>query len=200
MPTTNQLSGHTDRARVGGSGFTVFTWANSPILYARQISHQSPQPVGPGPVPIHPMDTPYPVEIITPQAAGVGNITLELYEHFGSQVWERLSGLGKSSGDGPVDIVGIYKAVANTDKPIRVFKYIKPPKIRGRQMKPYTEEYHNVIVAAIEDGETIEVGTMEVLKQLQLQYTHMTRGGRNNALSNLTIGNDSSTTPPTNYR
>jgi hypothetical protein len=197
---TNQLVGSTDRARIAGSGFTVFTWANSPILYARQVSHQSPQPVGPGPVSIHPMDTPYPVEIITPQAASAGTITLDLYELFGSQVWERLAGLGKATGDGPVDIVGIYKAIANTAKPIRVFKYVKPPSIRGRQMRPYTEEYHNVIVASVEDGETIEVGTMEVLKQVQLQYTHMTRGGRNNVLNNLNVGRDSSTSPPSRYR
>ena len=113
---------------------------------------------------------------------------------------ERLAGLGKATGDGPVDIVGIYKAIANTAKPIRVFKYVKPPSIRGRQMRPYTEEYHNVIVASVEDGETIEVGTMEVLKQVQLQYTHMTRGGRNNVLNNLNVGRDSSTSPPSRYR
>lgn len=200
MSKDNILRGHTDRARVAGSGFTVFSWGTDPILYARQISHMSPQPVGPGPVPIHPMDTPYPVEIITPQAASMGTITLELYEHFGSQVWERLEHLGKSNGRGPVDIVGIFKAVANAARPIRVFKYVRPPMIRGRKMEPYTEEYHNVIVAAIEDGETIEVGTMEVLKQLQLNYTHMTRGGRNDVLQNVNLGNDSTVRPPTQYR
>lgn len=200
MSNNNILSGHTDRARVAGSGFTVFAWGKDPILYARQISHMSPQAVGPGVVPIHPMDTPYPVELITPQAASMGTITLELYEHFGSQVWERLAGLGKENGRGPVDIVGIYKAIANTERPIRVFKYVRPPKIRGRQMAAYTEEYHNVVVAAIEDGETIEVGTMEVLKQLQLNYTHMTRGGRNDVLQNITLGNDSTVRPPSQYR
>jgi hypothetical protein len=190
----DDLVGARNRARIGGSGFTVFTWDNKPILFARQISHQSPSPVGAGTVPIHPMDEPYPVELITPQAASMGTITLELYELYGGQVWERLAGYlggdpkGSStvkndsviaSGKGPVDIVGIFNAVANTPNPIRIVKYVKPPQIRGKTMKPYTEEYHNCVISQVLDGETIEVGTMEVLKQITVNYTYMTRGNRN---------------------
>lgn len=199
MSIDNQLKGNTDRARVGGSGFTVFRWNSQPILYAQQISHQSAQPVAP-PSAIHPMDTAYPVEIITSQAASMGTITLRLYEHFGSQVWEQLSGLGRGSGRGPVDIVGVMKAVANAAKPIQVFKYIRPPSIRGKKMPPYTEEYHNVVISSIEDGEIIEIGTMEVLKTIEMNYTHITRGGRNNVLNDLNMGRDSGTNPPTSYR
>src|SRR3954462_4057207 len=104
------LNGVRNRARVAGSGFTAFLWDNKPILFARQISHQSPTPVGPGTVPIHPMDEPYPVELITPLAASMGTITLELYDLYGSKVWERLATyLGKrvtsesSTPTGPVD-------------------------------------------------------------------------------------------------
>lgn len=200
---TNQLEGSRNRARVGGSGFTVFAWNNKPILFARQISHQSPAPVGPGTVPIHPMDTPYPVELITPQAATMGTITLELYEVYGSNVWERLAGLGDSTGSGPVDIVGIFKTVADMKSPVRIFKYIRPPSIRGKIMTPYTEEYHNCVVSQVMDGETIEVGTMEVLKQMVVNYTHLTRGGRNDVLTRTNLGSgahDSSVTPPEAYQ
>ena len=199
----NELTGRRNRARVGGSGFTVFAWENKPILFARQVSHQSPAPVGPGTVPIHPMDTPYPVELITPMAATMGTITLELYELYGSQVWERLRGLGDRNGKGPVDIVGIFKQVANLNKPVRIFKYIRPPSIRGRRMTPYTEEYHNCVVSQVMDGETIEVGTMEVLKQMVINYTHITRGGRNDVLRKTNLGNgahDSTVDPPDRYR
>jgi hypothetical protein len=190
----DDLKGAKNRARVGGSGFTVFTWDNKPILFARQISHISPTPVGAGTVPIHPMDEPYPVELITPQAASMGTLTLELYELYGAQVWERLAGylggdpnatsaLGSDGvtgkGKGPVDIVGIFNAVANASEPIRIIKYVKPPQIRGRTMKPYTEEYHNCVISTVQDGETIEVGTMEIMKQLVVNYTYMTRGFRN---------------------
>lgn len=184
----NQLNGK-DRARTGGSGFTVFTWDSHPILYARQISHQSPTPVGPGTTPIHPMDTPYPVELITPQATTMGTLTLELYELYGSNVWERLAGLGRNSGEGPVDLVGIFKAIATSENPVRIFKYIRPP-LHGskRLVDPYTEEYHNCVVSQLVDGETIEVGTMEVLKQMVINYTHITRGGRNDVLKKTNLG------------
>src|SRR3954464_292066 len=79
-----------NRVRVGGSGFTVFTWQSQPIGFARQIGHTSPAPVGPGPVAIHPIDEPYPIQVITPAAAGMGTLTLELYELYGGKVWDRL--------------------------------------------------------------------------------------------------------------
>lgn len=197
----NELSGRRNRARVGGSGFTVFAWMNKPILFARQISHQSPAPVGPGTVPIHPMDTPYPVELVTPMAATMGTITLELYELYGSNVWERLQSLAgnnKNSSNGPVDIVGIFKAVSNTSKPITIFKYIRSPSIRGKPFDTYTEEYHNCVVSQVADGETIEVGTMEVLKTMTVNYTHITRGGRNDVLKRGNLGADNLVAPPEN--
>lgn len=195
----NELSGRRNRARVGGSGFTVFAWMNKPILFARQISHQSPAPVGPGTVPIHPMDTPYPVELVTPMAATMGTITLELYELYGSNVWERLAGLAGDNGNGsngPVDIVGIFKAVSNMGQPITIFKYVRSPSIRGEPFKTYTEEYHNCVVSQVNDGETIEVGTMEVLKQMVVNYTHITRGGRNDVLTRGNLGADNLVAPP----
>lgn len=191
----DDLKGARNRARVGGSGFTVFTWDNKPILFAQQISHTSPAPVGPGTVAIHPLDEPYPVELITPQAASMGTIVLELFELYGAQVWERLAsylggdpnadsatGFGDGvtgKGNGPVDIVGVFNAVANAKEPIRIIKYIKPPQIRGRTMKPYTEEYHNCVISNVSDSETIEVGTMQITKQIAVNYTYMTRGFRN---------------------
>lgn len=171
-----------NRVRVGGSGFTVFHWRNQPLAFARQVAHTSPAPVGPGPVPIQPMDAPYPVQVITPAAAGMGSLTLELYELYGAQVWERLgtTAAQATGGDfnGAVDIVNIFRTQAALRDPIHVVKYIKPPVLRGRQMPAYTEEYHNVVITNVLDGETIEVGTMEVLKQITIGYTHMTRGGR----------------------
>jgi|GEM_PF-2012475 len=190
----DELIGARNRARVAGSGFTVFTWDNKPILFAQQISHSSPAPVSAGVVEIHPMDEPYPVELITPQAATMGTIVLDLYELYGAQVWERLASyLGgdpagtstvrsdsiSGAGKGPVDIVGVFNAVANSVNPIRIVKYVKPPSIRGKSMKPYTEEYHNCVISNVEDSETIAIGTMEIVKRLTVNYTYMTRGGRN---------------------
>lgn len=182
----------TNRGRIGGSGYTVFAWDNgeagslTPLGFARQVSHQSPTPVGPGTVPIHPMDEPYPVELITPMATTMGTVTLEFYELFGESVWIQLAGLSGTkadASDAPVDLAGIFRAVANADKPIRIVKFIREPKRGKRGGKVYTEEYNNCVVSQLMDGETIEVGTMEVLKQIVVNYTHVTKdGGRNGLL------------------
>lgn len=185
----NRVGAKRGRARVGGSAFTVFTWNSNPILYARQISHQSPTPVGPGTTPIHPMDTPYPIELITPQALTMGTLTLELYELYGSNVWERLDAtLGRKSGEGPVDLAGIFQSMAARSDPVRIVKYIRPPKLSGAQHHAYTEEYHNCVISQVMDGETIEVGTMEVLKTMVVNYTHITRNAKNQMLTRSTLG------------
>ncbi len=167
------LLGATSRARVGGSGATYFSWDGNLIAFARQIQHTSPRPVA-DPAPIHPLDSPYPVEIITPLAAGMGTLSVELYELYGQQAWDRLKWIA-----GSVDIVEIFYRVANTPNPITMVKYIKPPRIRGKTMLPYTYEYHNCVITDVGDGETIEVSTMEVLKTVTVAYTHVTRGGKN---------------------
>jgi len=171
-----------NRVRVGGSAFTVFRWEGVPLAYCRQVAHTSPTPVGPGPVPIQPMDARYPLQVITPAAAGMGTLTLDMYELYGAQVWERL-GTSSTQGSGgifsgAIDIVDIFVRQAAARNPIQVVKYIKPPQLRGRTFQAYTEEYHNVVVTNVIDGETIEIGTMEVPKQITLAYTHLTRGGK----------------------
>lgn len=180
MADTNTFN----RVRVGGSAFTVFRWGGTALAFCRQVAHTSPTPVGPGAVPIQPMDARYPVQVITPAAAGMGTLTLEMYELYGQQVWERLgvdTATANGTGgifNGAVDIVDVFVTQAALKDPIQVVKYINPPKLRSRSIPPYTEEYHNVVVTNIVDGETIEVGTMEILKQITLAYTHMTRGGK----------------------
>lgn len=162
------------RYRVGGSGFTVFVWDSQPIASARQIVHQSPQPVGPGPVPIHPLDAARPLEVITPRAVGMGTLVLEFYEIYGEKVWERLKTFaGTRSGSQPIrDLADIFRVVSDTPKPIDLIKVVRPPK--GSSVPTYMEQYHNCVITNLADGETIEVGTMEILKQITVAYTRVT--------------------------
>lgn len=173
MATNNLPGNSTSRARLGGSGFTVFTWDQKIIAFARQIAHVSPTPVGAGPTPIHPMDEPYPVEIITPAASNIGTLTLTLYELYGQKVWERLTDL-----TGLVDLVDIFIEVAKRKNPVTMVKFVRPPTLGGKKISAYTEEYHNCVITNVLDGETIAVGTMEVEKQITVAYTHMTRNNR----------------------
>jgi hypothetical protein len=183
-----------NRARVGGSGFTIFTFAGQPIAFAQQVSETSPVPVGPGPVAIHPLDEPYPVQVITPAASGMGSLTLNLYELYNEKVWDRLAadvgstskspfgGVGsndiKTGGglfDGAVDLVDVFIRQAEFDGSLNVVKYIRPPVLSGRAGLPYAEQFHGCIITNIVDGDNIEVGTMEVIKQVTVAYRFKTR-------------------------
>lgn len=162
------------RTRVGGSGFTAFTWMGQPIAFCRQIAHTSPTPVGPGPTPIHPLDEAYPLEIITPAAQNMGTLTLELYELYNQKVWDQLSIIA-----GSIDLVNIFIRVAAHEHPITVTKVINPPTLGGKAGKPYSDIFHRCVITNVEDGETIEIGTMEVTKRITVAYAYMssTRDG-----------------------
>lgn len=188
-----------NRVRVGGSGFTIFTFAGQPIAFAEQIAHTSPQPVA-APVAIHPMDEPYPVQVITPAAASMGSLTLRLYELYDEKVWDRLGAYidGKSNPSpfdgvssnnlaleqggilkGAVDIVDIFIRIAEQNPgDVNVVKYIRPPLISGTSSAPYSEQYHGCVITDVQDGEQIGVGTMEVTKIVTVAYTHITRGSK----------------------
>lgn len=187
----------TNRARVAGSGFTIFTFAGQPIAFAQQIAETSPTPVGPGPVAIHPLDEPYPVQVITPAASGMGSLTLNLYELYNEKVWDRLAadvngvatnpfgGVGSndintSSGifDGAVDLVDVFIRQAEYSGALNVVKYIRPPIIGGRKGQPYAQQYHGCVITNITDGDTIEVGSMEVIKTVTVAYRFTTRNDR----------------------
>lgn len=172
MPFSRNLP---NRTRVGGSGFTAFFWRSEPIGFCRQIAHTAPTPVGPGPTPIHPLDEPYPIDIVTPAAQNIGTLTLELYELYNQKVWDQLALVA-----GSIDLVNIFIKVAAERDPITLVKVISPPKLRGQAGKAYSDRFHNCVITNVEDGETIEVGTMEVTKRITVAYTHMTRDGYDN--------------------
>jgi hypothetical protein len=186
-----------NRARVGGSGFTIFTFAGQPIAFAQQVAETSPTPVGPGPVAIHPLDEPYPVQVITPAASGMGSLTLNLYELYNQKVWDRLAAdvegqvsnpfggvnsndINVNNGvfDGAVDLVDVFIRQAEYSGNLNVVKYIRPPMIGGRKGQPYAQQYHGCVITNITDGDTIEVGTMEVIKQVTVAYRFTTRNDR----------------------
>lgn len=166
------------RARVGGSGFTTFNWqdGNSVQLLgvAESVTVNPVQPVA-QPVSIQPINAQRPIEIITPGAHTNGTITLTLTELYGESVWQRISTLARSQ-----DIVDIMRTLNAINSPIQVQKVIKPGHAPDTR---YTETFFGVVVASVEDnGETIEIGTMNIPKQMTLWYTHSLKswinGGR----------------------
>jgi hypothetical protein len=170
MASYSSALGH--RTRVGGSGFTAFFWQHKPIGFCRQIAHTAPTAVGAGPTPIQPLDEPYPIDIVTPAAQTVGTLQLELYELYNMKVWDQLAIIA-----GSVDIVNVFIKVAASPTPIQVVKVVQPPTLTGSKAPTYFDIFHNCVITAVEDGETIEIGTMEITKRITVMYTHTTRSG-----------------------
>jgi len=158
------------RVRVGGSGFTTFHWRNNLIGWAENVTVNPVQPVA-QPVAIQPLNAQRPIEIITPGAHANGTITLTLTELYNQSVWQRLSDLTGSN-----DIVDIMRTIAAIDQGITLTKIIRPGAFNTTNDDPTTfkhETFFNVVVASVEDqGETIDVRTMELNKQMTLWYTH----------------------------
>jgi hypothetical protein len=158
------------RARVGGSGFTVFQWKDTAgthlIGFAENVTVNPVQPVA-APVPIQPLNAQRPLEIITPGAHKEGTITLTLTELYDAAIWQRFAVLARSQ-----DIVDIMRTLAAQDQAVQVTKTIKPG-YRQPGDGQYSETFFGVVVASIEDtGETIDVTTMRVDKPMTLMYTH----------------------------
>lgn len=195
--------------RRGGSGFTIFTMNSKPIAFCQQVQHTSPQPVGQGVSAIQPMDEPYPIEIITPAAAGMGQIVLNLIELFGSnglcsKVWDRL-GTGSGSNTQPFgtgfqntdqfnnlsapgdfttsgsagDIVDIFIRQAQlSPTQMQIVQIIRPPTNAGNAPGPYFIQYVGCVITNVQDGEQIDVGTLEIIKQITVAYRYSARDGQ----------------------
>lgn len=175
------------RTRQGGSAFTVFLWQGNVIGFANQVATVSPTPVA-NPTPIQPIDSPYPVEIVTPAASTIGTMTLQLTELYNQKVWERLAGLS-----GSPNLVNIFIRMAsfgltNQGQGISLAKLVSPPPLQGVNPAQgnidgqitsnipgqYGEIYQNVVITNVEDGETITIGTVLLNKNITIAYTNYT--------------------------
>lgn len=176
--------------RVGGSRWTTFEWDGQPIAHLNQLAHTSPTAVA-TPVAIQPLDARRPLEVITPNAIGMGTLVLEVVELYGSAIWQELVSLaatveaqgnitnnsnqatptaaGESSNNG-TDLADIFNAIASTADPISVVKYVQPP--QGSKVSPYYTHFFNCVISDFQDDETITIGTMQIYKQLTINYTH----------------------------
>lgn len=172
--------------RVGGSGFTVFTWEGKPIGFAQAVAHQSPQPVAP-PEAIQPMDQRYPLQIITPAALGPGTLQLQMYEMYNRKVWDRIMEVVDSKHKGGFnrlstynDLVEVFIRLANIGRGITCSKIIYAPNEAGNRSRYSAENYHNATITDIRDDEDIDIGRMSIIKAMTIQYTKMTRSHANN--------------------
>lgn len=158
------------RVRVGGSGFTVFQWKDNSgthiIGFAQNVTVNPVQPVAP-PVAIQPLNAQRPLEVVTPGAHGVGTITLTLTELYGEAIWQRMSILAGSQ-----DIVDVMRTMTAQGNGVTITKTVRPGHLRPGQGH-YSETFFGIAVADIEPaGESIQIDTMQLDKQMTLWYTH----------------------------
>jgi len=182
--TTSTIIDQPQNFRVGGSGFTAFWWLGQPIAFAQSVANQSPQPVA-APVAIQPLDQEYPMQILVPAAIGPGTLQVQLFELYGSKVWDTImaitdSSIANQAGSLPRynDLAEVFLRLSGLGTPINASKIIYPPNTGlrgGPKVRHFAELYHNIMITDIRDDETIQIGTMEVVKNMTIQYTRMTR-------------------------
>jgi hypothetical protein len=182
----NNTSNLPSTFRVGGSGFTAFHWMGNVIGFAQAVGEQSPQPVA-QPVAIQPLDQARPMQILVPAAIGAGSLQLQMFEMYNSAVWDRIMQITDNSSNNQNGIPknGIYNDLADVflrlsaiGKGISASKIVYPPNagVRGGpKVRHYAEQFHNCTITDIRNDETIQIGTMEVVKSMTVMYTHMTR-------------------------
>jgi hypothetical protein len=172
--------------RVGGSGFTAFYWNNKVIAFAQRVSVRSPQPVV-NPSVIQPLDARYPIQVITPGAITEGYLEVELLELYNSKIWDAMIEAATGNESRANDLADVFYTMAAVGQAISAVKMIVPPSaLQGEQaLKPYGEIYHNCVITSINDGETIDVRSMEVVKGLTIAFTHATRTDINTTPSDI---------------
>jgi len=181
----NNISNTPKTFRQGGQGFTAFHWLGSVIGFAQSVGHQSPQPVA-APSAIQPLDQAHPMQILVPPAVGPGTLQVQLFELYNSAVWDDIMRITDNSksvnqiGAKAIynDLADIFLRLSAIGKGITASKIVYPPNagVRGGpKVRHYAEQYHNCMITDIRNDETIQIGTMEVIKSMTIQYTYMKR-------------------------
>jgi hypothetical protein len=158
--------------RVGGSGFTWFTFRGSVVAFAQALTIASPAPVADAAV-VQPLNFRRPAEIVTPRAIGAGTLTVTGWEVWNASVWHRLTGLADAS-----DLADVFQIMWNTgNNDLTASVVVDPPVGKGTGGKKYFRTYHGIKITNIDDSEQIDITTMLLQKTVTFMYTYMTSQG-----------------------
>lgn len=151
------------RARNFGSNYTTFRYAGKSIAYLEIVNDSGQAPVAPYQA-IHPLGYRNPQEIVTARAIGEGTLTLSIRELWHQEIWQQMAGLA-----GSVDIIDVFQALANQVNYVTCTKIITPP-----DGKKYGKTYHRCTIVNIGDGESFDITSLSLAKQMTIAYTHTT--------------------------
>jgi hypothetical protein len=154
--------------RVVGSGYTTLEYAGRPIAYLDNFVDSGQRsfagPGGGGVEPIIPLGAQRPIEIVTARVLGPGTITAGIIELWNAPIWYQLSGLA-----GRRTLIDLWAALRASPNPVTCRTLINPPNSPRRG-----KVFHGCVITAIDDGETVAIGTLSVTKNIQITYTHHT--------------------------
>ena len=150
-------------ARNFGSSYTTFRYNGANIAYLQGVRDSGQSFVAQAQA-VQPLGNTYPAEIVAPRALGAGTIALSITELWHHEIWEQLAGLA-----GTTDLVQIVNRLASQGQAVSCTKIITPP--TGAK---YGKTYHGCVITDIQDGESFDITTITMPKQITLMYTHKT--------------------------
>lgn len=152
-------------ARVGGSGFTWFTFRGTIVGWAQSLGYTSPQPVA-EPATIQPLNYRRPAEILVPRAIGGGTLTVTAFEVWNQPVWGRLVGM-----DTAADLADVFELMWQSSDDLQATVVIDVPKKRQKgNVDQHVKTFHQVVISDIRDDEQIDITTMAIQKPITFMY------------------------------
>lgn len=148
--------------RIGGSGFTTMMWNGSRLAYLQVMAETPPAPVATAQA-VQPIDESVPLEIVTAMAVGVGTLKCTFYELWNEPVWQMLPGL-----EGTINLLAVLKQQISLGT-VTMQKVIQSPTGIMR-----SKVFHNVVITDIDEGESVNIGTMTLPKTMTFQYCYST--------------------------
>ncbi len=153
------------RVRVVGSGYTTFNYKGQPIAFLEQVADGGQSPIGTPYQAITPLGALHPTDIVTQRVLGEGMLRLSIVELWNEPIWWQLAGL-----EGTQTIGDVFERLRQEPSFVTCTKIIQPP----NGQPPRGLQYHNCVVTAIDDGDTIATATLSVSKNISVVYTHKT--------------------------
>lgn len=185
----------TTNVRVPGGGNTYIKMGLGSSVQVEFLARFNDQP---GPTvgratPIHPIGSPYPIEIATPYAQGVGTITITVWSTWGKDGWVsafmRRNGAGeltdaqdskspwanyesrfnKDDPHAPVDLREVLEAQRKNSQPLVVEKIELGKNGRVARCK----SYQNCVITDIDARDDVSIEKMEQQVTITIQYTNV---------------------------
>lgn len=185
----------TTNVRVPGGGNTYLKMGLGEgvnVEFLAEFRDQPGQPVGRA-TPIHPIGSPYPIEIATPYAQGAGQITVTVWSTWGKDGWvsafmrrsatgeltdnqdskspwaNYVSTYNKDSSHEPVDLREVLEAQRKNDLPFVVEKIEL-----GKNGAPArSKKYQNCVITDIDASDQVTNERMEQRVSITIMYTNI---------------------------